>query len=146
MIPPVAFAVVYVVVDAIYVAVSHRVYLDTVRAIQKGARTTFDASRAVAALGAYTLMAIGWLVLVAPAIRARMRDGAPPLWAGIFTGFTFGIMLHGVFNLTNYAMFQNYSSRVIIQDMLWGSTWVTVVSVAFAYYLHRNAGSHTHRH
>lgn len=143
---PLVFAIVYIAVDILYVLLSRDVYMDVVKTIQKGEHTSFDNTRIIAALGAYTLMAVGWLILVAPAVTVSMHKGSSPLWSGFVPGFTFGIVLYGVFNFTNYVMFQNYTYRIVIQDMLWGSLWVTCVSIAFAYYLHRNAGSYTHRH
>lgn len=122
----VAFTVVYILVDIVYVMIARDTYMKVVHDIQKGA-TQFTSARVLAAIAAYSCMALGWWFLVAPVIEAS--------GAGLLPGFVYGLTLYGVFNFTNYAMFDKYTPRILTQDLLWGISWVTVLSVAYGMYI-----------
>lgn len=49
-------------------------------------------------------------------------------------GFLFGFVVYGVFDLTNLAIFTDYSLPVAIMDMLWGGTLMALVSF-LSYYI-----------
>lgn len=118
------FAVFYIAIDILYVAISKDAYFDIVRNIQKQ-NTTMTGDRYVAALAAYLAMAVGWLVLVAPRVSSPST--------GLYYGIIYGLVVYGVFNCTNFVMFQNYTYRIFIQDMLWGTSWATILSVLYGY-------------
>lgn len=125
----IAFITVYILVDIVYVMLARGTYMNVVRKIQKGP-TQFTPARVVAAIAAYTCMAIGWWFLVAPAI-----ERGNGVYAGLLPGFVYGLTLYGVFNFTNYAMFDKYTPRILAQDLMWGIGWVTVLSVAYGIYV-----------
>lgn len=43
------------------------------------------------------------------------------VWRAFRSGGLFGLVLYGVFNATNFAIFSNYSPTVAILDTLWGT-------------------------
>lgn len=49
-------------------------------------------------------------------------------------GFVFGIVLYGVFDFTNLAIFSNYSFTTAMIDVLWGGT-LMALTTNFVYYL-----------
>ena len=48
-------------------------------------------------------------------------------------GFIFGFVIYAVFDLTNYAIFENYTLAVTIIDILWGSVLAFLVTVITKY-------------
>lgn len=124
------FAIIYLAVDIIYVLGARNVYFDMVKGIQYK-DTKLNMTHALAAIGAYVLLALGWVVLVATRIEGSKR----PVTDGMYFGFVYGLVVYGVFNLTNYVMFQNYKTTVLIQDMLWGTTCATILSLAYGKYI-----------
>lgn len=49
-------------------------------------------------------------------------------------GFIFGIILYGVFDFTNLAIFSNYSFATAMIDTLWGGA-LMALTTNFVYYL-----------
>jgi uncharacterized membrane protein len=135
------FAVLYIAVDVIYVVSSKHTYFAVVEKIQKGTTDT-TYMRIASAILAYTCMAIGWLYFVAPVVQANLAQKRLGIFlSGAVPGFLFGFVLYGVFNFTNYAMFQQWTPAILTRDMLWGTSWVTVLTIAYAY-----AQAHARRH
>lgn len=64
---------------------------------------------------AYTLMIIGLVVFVLPNIRKdhELKDS-------MMYGFLFGIVLYGVYDFTNHAIFDKWNTKLAIIDILWG--------------------------
>jgi uncharacterized membrane protein len=128
---PGLFVAVYLVVDVIYIAISHPLYMGVVKKIQKQ-ETSMDNMRMLAAIGAYACMGLGWYVLVAPAVATSVKNGMCPSVAAVQFGLVYGLVIYGVFNFTNYVMFQEYSKGILALDLLWGTTWVTSLTYLYA--------------
>lgn len=132
-----AFALIYITVDVIYIMLAHRSYFDVVKKIQN-IETRMDMSRYIVATLAYITMAFGWVMLVAPHIE-QVDDASSKnngrLIKALMYGASYGFVLYGVFNFTNYVMFQNYSKRIMVQDLVWGTSWVTVLSLLYAVFI-----------
>lgn len=128
------FALIYIIVDIVYVVGFHKIYKAAFYRIQKE-DVQFTSPRVLAAIAAYACMALGWIVLVAPAVAQNMAKGWSAVWAGAVPGFVFGFVLYGVYNFTNYVAFQKYSPAILLQDLVWGTSWVTVISILYAYAL-----------
>lgn len=126
----VVFAIVYLIIDIIYVFLTRNMYFNMVKDIQNK-ETKLNVTHGIAAVGAYVLLVLGWVVLVA----TRIEISKQPIIDGLYLGAVYGAVVYGVFNFTNYVMFQNYKTRVLIQDMLWGTTCATILSVAYGKYV-----------
>ena len=72
----------------------------------------------------YTLMVIGLLVFVLP----RSTD----IKHALLYGASFGVILYGVFDFTNLAIFSDYSLKVAIMDILWGGTVYAIAAVVYS--------------
>lgn len=130
--PPYVFAMVYLAVDIAYVTLSQPVYNRAVRNIS-GRDISFEKPGAwAAAVLAYASMAIAWLLLVVPAVSYMISRGMAKWAAGLVAGFVYGLALYGVFNGTLYAMFAGWDLAISARDMLWGISWATMLTVAFA--------------
>lgn len=46
-----------------------------------------------------------------------------------FYGALFGLMLYGFYDFTNYALFQNWTLKVTIVDILWGGLFCGLGSI-----------------
>jgi len=67
------------------------------------------------AFAAYTLMVIGLVVFVIPNIRKEYR-----LKDSLLYGFLFGIIVYGVYDFTNHAIFDKWNTKLAFIDILWG--------------------------
>lgn len=115
----------YLVMDAVYVAISRGYYMKQVAAIA-GSVPKDVAKVALCALGAYALMALGWATIVVPRVRkARVADAA-------LTGALYGLVLYGVFNCTTGAMFDGWSYAVMARDTAWGTASIAAYTAAYA--------------
>ena len=67
------------------------------------------------ALFAYILMIVGLLVFVLPNISSGHE-----LEDSLKYGFTFGIVLYGVYDFTAGAIFTKWNKKLAVTDILWG--------------------------
>jgi uncharacterized membrane protein len=68
-----------------------------------------------AALLVYLLIPGGIVLFVRP----LLRDNATA-WQAFGWGVTFGLVIYGVYDLTNYSILANWSLRMTVADILWG--------------------------
>lgn len=63
----------------------------------------------------YILMIIGLVVFVLPNIRmgSELKDS-------LMYGFLFGVVVYGVYDFTNNALFENWNTTLAYIDILWG--------------------------
>jgi hypothetical protein len=125
------FAVLYIVIDLVYVSLSKSVYDAAVKDIQ-GSPMPTGTTRIIAAVGAWTCMAVGWYFLTTTLVAKWVASGMSAAAAGALAGFINGIVVIGTFNLTLHAMFANYGATIITRDMLWGIGWVTVLTTIYS--------------
>jgi uncharacterized membrane protein len=125
------FAVLYIVVDLVYVSLSKGVYDAAVTAVQ-GSPMPTGTSRIIAAVGAWTCMAVGWYFLTTTLVAKWVASEMSAAAAGALAGFINGIVVIGTFNLTLHAMFANYGAAIMTRDMLWGIGWVTVLTTIYS--------------
>jgi uncharacterized membrane protein len=73
----------------------------------------------------YLLLAFGTVTFVLP----RAAGGSPILW-----GAAFGLVVYGVYDLTNFATLRGYTPGLTVIDIAWGMTasaiaaWVVVAA------------------
>ena len=125
------FAVLYIVIDLVYVSLSKSVYDAAVKGIQ-GSPMPTGTTRIIAAVGAWTCMAVGWYFLTTALVDKWVTAGMSAAAAGALAGFINGLVVIGTFNLTLHAMFANYGAAIMTRDMLWGIGWVTVLTTIYS--------------
>ena len=77
----------------------------------------------------YILYVFGMaLVVIQPCIDATS------LFKTVYTGFIFGLVAYGTYNLTNMAVLKGWSPTVTFVDMFWGGS-LTAVSASTGLYL-----------
>ena len=128
------FVAIYLIVDVIYVTISMPFYKAVVARIEAPKRRTPSKPKSkgallLVALASYALMAIGWLIFVAD----KARDTRSVL-GGMAYGALYGLVVYGVFNFTNYVLFSQYTSDVLLRDLAWGVTWGALFTGAYTHF------------
>lgn len=83
------------------------------------------APRWAAAVPVYLLIPLGIVVFVRPLIG----DGAP-VWHAFGLGALYGLILYGVYDLTNLAVIEKWTIRMTVADLIWGCVLCGTISVA----------------
>lgn len=76
-----------------------------------------------AALLVYVLIPLGLVLFVLPRVTPESLPGAALGW-----GFLYGIILYGVYDLTNYSLIDHWPWRMTLVDMAWGGFICAVTS------------------
>ena len=123
----------YLVMDATYVMLSRDTYMASVSKIAGSAPQ--DVTKVIlCAIGAYTLMAIGWACIVVPMVRSsRGRKGSFAVVDAAKAGALYGAVLYGVFNFTTGAMFDSWSYAIMARDMVWGTMSIAAYTALFSW-------------
>lgn len=124
--------IIYLIIDVLYVLSSQSYYGKHVQAIQ-GSMMKVGPTKLWAAIASYVVLAMGWVVLVAPVVEQQKE-----WFHAAFYGFVYGLAVYGVFNFTNYVMFQNYASSLMVRDTLWGTSWLTLFTTLYFLYIRKN--------
>ena len=124
----VIFAIIYIVVDICYVALSKNVYDKTVVNIQG----THMPVRILTAMSAWLCMAIAWFFITTTLVDIWKTKGYSPVSAALIAGFITGLTMYGTFNFTVRAMFINYDVPLMVRDMIWGIGWITTLTVIYS--------------
>jgi len=102
------FALTMLVLDSIYLSSFSGEYNTMMKNIQKSPLKM----KPLYALVVYVLMILGWKLLID-------RKGEKQT-AIVRNSIILGIVIYGVFDFTNLAIFDNYSLKLGLIDMLWG--------------------------
>lgn len=130
------FAVVYIVVDVVYVLSSRGFYEARLKVIQ-GNNKGFPTGKSgvlIGALATYAAMAVGWAMLVARQIR---RETSYLEAFGL--AVVYAAIVHGVFNGTLYAMLDGWDVAAVVRDISWGLLWISTLTLLYVYALKRNS-------
>lgn len=117
----------YLAMDSAYVFASRGTYMRSVAAVA-GSVPKDVLKVAICAIGAYALMALGWSMIVVPAIEKRDR-----IVSGAKMGALYGLVLYGIFNFTTGAMFDAWSWPIIARDTLWGTSSLAAYTALYAW-------------
>jgi uncharacterized membrane protein len=113
-------ATIILVLDTLYLStIGGKPFLKMVENIQKKSAVMDYLSAAVV----YLLMIIGFNYFV---VQKRFSNTE---------AFLFGVLLYGVFDFTNMALFSDYKLTIAIQDTLWGGVLFYLTNVLYHYYL-----------
>jgi uncharacterized membrane protein len=75
-----------------------------------------------AAICVYILFAIGILVFVLPNASGNYLKA-------LMYGAIFGLVIYGIYDLTNYSLLANWPLRITLIDMVWGTFLCALVSL-----------------
>jgi uncharacterized membrane protein len=120
------------VLDAIWLNLMLPVYKNAFSLVQCGRPLMFSPMSAALA---YVLMYVGFMVFVRPNLDVKNNNNNSNAVANAFkVGFTFGIILYGVFNATTAAIFSSYSPFIAIVDTLWGGSIYFITAWVYSKY------------
>jgi len=71
----------------------------------------------------YVLIPLGAVLFALPRVSQENPISTALLW-----GFIYGIVLYGVYDMTNYALVNKWSLKMSIVDILWGGAINSVVT------------------
>jgi len=77
----------------------------------------------------YILIPLGVVLFALPRVSQEHMASTALFW-----GFIFGVVLYGVYDMTNYALVSKWSLRMSIVDILWGgaiNSLITYVAALF---------------
>lgn len=110
------FAIIFLtIIDAIWIYINKYTYNTLVKGIQ-GSDMKLNI---YGALIAYPLMYMGLILFIFPLIKNDPSKNK--LILALKYGGLFGLIIYGVFNATNLAMFTNYNIFIALKDTMWGT-------------------------
>ena len=114
--------IVMLFLDAIWIyCVEHPAYANTIGQLLR----SFDQSLFIIliVIGVYALMVCGLMVFVIPKVH-----GLNTLLTILYSGF-FGLIVYGVFAMTNYAILAPWTIELMLIDTIWGFVLYSVTTV-----------------
>ena len=75
----------------------------------------------------YILIPLGIVLFALPRVSKEHLVSTALFW-----GFLYGVVLYGVYDMTNYSLVSKWSLRMCIVDILWGDTINAIVTYAAA--------------
>jgi uncharacterized membrane protein len=106
----------FLVLDLLWLGVIMKgFYIQELGALARKDGTHFS-PRWGAAILVYLLIPLGVVLFVRPAV-----GNSSSLWTAFVWGAVFGLVLYGVYDLTNRAILEKWSLRMTVADILWGS-------------------------
>lgn len=124
----VAVAVPYIALEVVWLSFSiSRIYAPLYARVQgtEAWERKSSAQIAVAAVVAYAILVAGISMFALDGDPSRMSYRAAAA-----RGAMFGFVVYGVYNLTNFVAFRDWSAATSLLDTTWGTVVVAVVSVA----------------
>ena len=76
----------------------------------------------------YVLIPLGVVLFALPRVSQQHLTSSALFW-----GFIYGIVLYGVYDMTNYSLVHRWSLRMSIVDIIWGGVINAVVTCAAAF-------------
>jgi uncharacterized membrane protein len=127
-----AAVVVLLSLDAIYLLIVSTFYKRSIKRIQNGLDMKVDI---VAAVACYIFMIVGLVFIVFTQLSRygslRSLSIVNKLKYAVRFGGIVGLVVYGVFNTTNLAIFRNYSKALAIIDMFWGTIVYTLATFTY---------------
>jgi uncharacterized membrane protein len=118
--------VLFIIVDLIYFSFTMKTIYDPVfLSIQKEQMNITQSKQRVSIL-IWIFLVIGIYVFVLPQVTSNLD--------ALKYGALYGLIVYGIYNITNYLLLNNYTSNIVLIDILWGVTICSVFTL-FSYYL-----------
>jgi uncharacterized membrane protein len=77
----------------------------------------------------YLLIPLGIVLFALPRVSPDNMVSSALFW-----GFIYGIVLYGVYDMTNYSLVSKWSLRMSIVDIVWGGTINAIVTCVAAFF------------
>lgn len=121
-------ALVTVILDFIWLTSTKSIYNRNYKIVQCNRDISV---RWIPAIIAYTMMSVGFVAFILPAIRnAKTKKKA----ALLLKGAMFGLIVYGIFNATCMAVFRDFPLGIALFDTLWGTVLYGVITLVLMYW------------
>ena len=111
------FLCVYILVDMIWIIGAQKMHAQTVKDVQKSEMSVDKTAVAV-----YYMMApLAYLFFIKPLSKTKLDI--------VKNSVLMGLLMYGTFDLTNKAIFSNYSWKYTMADISWGIFSITATSL-----------------
>lgn len=110
------FIVVYILVDMIWIVGSNKLHNKMIEDVQ-GSKLVVDN---IAASMYYLMAPLAYIFIIKPLSKNKTDV--------VKNAMLVGLLMYGTFDLTNKALFKNYTWKYAISDMVWGMVSMTVTS------------------
>lgn len=111
------------VIDIVWLTLSRKGYQRLVQNVQAAPLQI----RVLPALLSYACVFIGIAFFAIPLIEMKVKNKSESLWKlCLLYGGGLGLVIYGVFNFTNMAIFKTYEVTMAIRDTVWGIVLFTV--------------------
>ena len=108
-------AVIFVLLDMVYLNAFKSFFMNIVQKVQKGSAVKF---RLVGAVLCYAFLIFGLNYFILQNRSKTWKDA-----------FLLGLVIYGVYETTNYALLQDWPLSAVIQDTLWGGTVMALTTI-----------------
>jgi uncharacterized membrane protein len=108
-------AVIFVLLDMVYLNVFKSFFMNIVQKVQKGSAVKF---RLVGAVLCYAFLIFGLNYFILQTRSKTWKDA-----------FLLGLVIYGVYETTNYALLQDWPLSAVILDTLWGGTLMALTTI-----------------
>jgi uncharacterized membrane protein len=115
---------VFLAIDAVWIGVLMKGFYDLELGPLARRENGALSPRWGAAIVVYLVIPLGLVLFVRPAMGAGATSGQAFGWGAVF-----GLIVYGVYDLTNRATLEHWSLRLTVVDMLWGATICGVAAV-----------------
>ena len=78
-----------------------------------------------AAIAVYLLIPLGIVLFVLPTVNPQCA-----ITSALWRGFVYGIVLYGVYDMTNYSLLESWSLKMAWVDIVWGGVLNAVASLS----------------
>lgn len=105
-------AVVMTIIDAVYLTLNRKMMETQVLSVQK----TPISINIPATVACYTFLVLGLYYFI---LRQKRS---------LLDAFLFGLVIYGVYDTTNYAIFKNWKLSTVLIDVLWGGILMAITT------------------
>lgn len=121
------YILIHATIDTLYLRLTSSMYSTHLRTVQGGRNVVFWMP---AALACYALLFTGvWFYVLRDVLTTAGSDTVPSLTTVMVRAALLGLLVYGVYNLTNLATLVQYSARVAAIDTVWGVSAISAISV-----------------
>ena len=115
------------VLDFTWIFLNKNMYDQMVKNVQ---HSTMMNVRMISAILAYILMIVGFIFIIVPQI-VQINKNKNKFVTALRYGGLFGLVVYGIYNTTNYAIFTDYPLHVALMDTAWGVSVYTLTTYIF---------------
>lgn len=125
--------IIFLIIDVTWLGyIANSFYMNQLKIINNVSSIDENKLNYFTAAGAYLLMAIGFELFVHPQL-IKSNSFKENLYNSLKVGGMFGLVLYGVYDLTNYSTINRWTVEFVVVDMIWGFIVYTLAALITNY-------------